>query len=121
MAGIKRTAGVYQRRCRIVEHGGLVWTVATAPGDTVAEQTRNSLAVIETNLAEAGTDKHHIPEATVYLTDLATKPEMDAVWMCLDSGRRLALQGLRRRGSLRRHDRRNQGDGRQACLSTGAL
>lgn len=79
-ADIKRTAGVYQGRCRIVEHNGLVWTVGTAPGKTVAEQTRETLAVIEVNLIEAGTDKHHILDATVYLTDLATKPEMDEVW-----------------------------------------
>jgi len=80
MADIKRTSGAYQGRCRIVERKGLVWTVATAHGVTVAEQTRNSLAVIEANLIEAGTDKHHILEATVYLTDLATKSEMDEVW-----------------------------------------
>ena len=80
MAGIKRTAGVYQGRSRIVEHDGLIWTVATAPGKTVAAQTQKALAVIEANLIEAGSDKHHILEATVYLTDLATKPEMDAVW-----------------------------------------
>ena len=80
MARIKRTPGIYQGRCRIVEHAGLVWTVATAPGATVGEQTQKSLAVIEANLAEAGTDKHHILEATVYLSDLATKPEMDEVW-----------------------------------------
>ena len=67
MVDIKRTAGAYRGRCRIVEHDGLVWTVATAPGETVAEQTRNTLAVIEANLIEAGTDKHHILEATVYL------------------------------------------------------
>lgn len=80
MATIKRLAGAYQGRCRLVEHGGLIWTVGTGPGDTVAEQTRNTLAAIEANLVEVGTDKHHILEATVYLSDLATKWEMDEVW-----------------------------------------
>ena len=29
---------------------------------------------------EAGTDKQHIVEALVYLTDMSRKAEMDAVW-----------------------------------------
>ncbi|MEM9443218.1 MAG: RidA family protein [Pseudomonadota bacterium] len=80
MSNIKRTPGGAEGRCRKVEHQGLVWTVATGPGDTVAEQTKTTLSVIEASLLEAGTDKHHILEAVVYLRDMATKQEMDAVW-----------------------------------------
>jgi enamine deaminase RidA (YjgF/YER057c/UK114 family) len=80
MADILRTPGSAGGRCRIVEHAGLVWTVATAPGASVAEQTQAALAQIEANLTEAGTDKHRIVEATVYLADLSTKEEMDEVW-----------------------------------------
>ncbi len=58
----------------------MVWTVATAPGATVAEQTLAALVQIEASLVEAGTDKQHIVEATVYLTEMATKQEMDRVW-----------------------------------------
>ena len=80
MTSIKRTPGEAKGRCRIVEHNGLVWTVATGPGDTVSEQTRRTLAKLEASLLEAGTDKHRILEAVVYLRDMATKQEMDAVW-----------------------------------------
>ena len=80
MSGIKRTPGGAHGRCRTVEHNGLVWTVGTGTGASVAEQTRSTLAQIESNLEEAGSDKHNILEAVVYLRDMATKAEMDEVW-----------------------------------------
>ncbi|HEY5701674.1 MAG TPA: RidA family protein, partial [Gammaproteobacteria bacterium] len=60
---ITRIPGAARGRCKTVSHNGMVWTVATAPGSTVAEQTRAALAQIETNLKEAGTDTHRIVEA----------------------------------------------------------
>ncbi len=77
---ITRIQGAAAGRCKTVQHNGFVWTVATAKGASIAEQTRTALAQIETNLNEAGTDKHHIVEALVYLTDMSGKAEMDAVW-----------------------------------------
>jgi enamine deaminase RidA (YjgF/YER057c/UK114 family) len=77
---IIRIPGTAEGRCKTVEHNGVVWTVATADGATVAEQTRAALAQIEANLNEAGTDKHHMVEAVVYLTDMSRKSEMDEVW-----------------------------------------
>ena len=77
---ITRISGGAQGRCKTVVAGDLVWTVGTAGGATVAEQTRATLKAIQANLVEAGTDKHHIVEAVVYLTDMSSKPEMDAVW-----------------------------------------
>ena len=77
---ITRIPGAAVGRCKTVTHGGMVWTVATAGGETVADQTRAALAQIEASLEEAGTDKHRIVDATIYLTDMATKAEMDAVW-----------------------------------------
>jgi len=77
---ITRIPGAAKGRCKTVEHNGLVWTVSTARGATVAEQTRAALEQIEANLNEAGTDKHHIVEALVYLADMSRKAEMDAVW-----------------------------------------
>ncbi len=77
---ITRIKGAAQGRCKTVIHNGFVWTVATAKGKTVADQTLAALETIEANLEEAGTDKHHIVEALVYLTDMATKAEMDEVW-----------------------------------------
>lgn len=77
---ITRIPGAAVGRCKTVTHGGMVWTVATGKGATVAEQTLAALALLETNLSEAGSDKHHIVDATIYLTDMSTKAEMDAVW-----------------------------------------
>lgn len=80
MTEIERTPGTAHGRCRTVAWNGLVWTVATGTGKTVAEQTRTTLEMLEASLEEAGTDKRHILEAVVYLKDMATKAEMDAVW-----------------------------------------
>jgi enamine deaminase RidA (YjgF/YER057c/UK114 family) len=80
MSEIERTPGNARGRCRIVAHGGLVWTVATGPGKNVAEQTKATLSQLEANLAEAGTGKDRMVDATVYLADMKTKAEMDAVW-----------------------------------------
>jgi enamine deaminase RidA (YjgF/YER057c/UK114 family) len=77
---ITRIPGAARGRCKTVEHNGLVWTVATARGTTVAEQTRAALEQIEANLKQAGSDKHRIVEALVYLTDMSRKAEMDEVW-----------------------------------------
>lgn len=77
---ITRIPGTAVGRCKTVATGDMVWTVATGKGETVAEQTRAALALIQASLEEAGTDKHRIVDATIYLTDMATKAEMDAVW-----------------------------------------
>jgi enamine deaminase RidA (YjgF/YER057c/UK114 family) len=44
------------------------------------EQTADVLAQIDELLAAAGTDKSRLLSATVYIADLALKPEMDAAW-----------------------------------------
>ena len=79
---IERWAGSAPGRSRIVRHAGVVYTVATAREKvaSVARQTADALAVIDRNLAEAGTDKTRLLSATVYITDMAPKPEMDVAW-----------------------------------------
>ena len=77
---IERWQGDARGRSRTSAWRDLVFTVATAPGATVAEQTRASLAQISANLAEAGTNNTRLLSATVYLTDIANKAEMDAEW-----------------------------------------
>ena len=79
---IERFHGTSRGRCRAVAHGGLVYAVATDTGSapTVAEQTRSALAILERTLTEAGSGKNRLLQATVYLRDMATKAEMDAVW-----------------------------------------
>ena len=77
---ITRVRGAAKGRSRAVAHGGLVYAVATGAGAGVAEQTRATLAAIDRNLADAGSDKTRILQATVYLRDMGAKEEMDAVW-----------------------------------------
>ena len=51
-----------------------------APGKSVAEQTKNILERTERLLAEAGSDKTKILSATIWLSDVSTFDEMNAVW-----------------------------------------
>jgi enamine deaminase RidA (YjgF/YER057c/UK114 family) len=80
---IQRIPGSAAGRSAAVVHGGFVFTVATAGGSTstsLAEQTRAALKVLDQRLAQAGTDKSRLLSATVYITDMARKGEMDAEW-----------------------------------------
>ncbi len=67
-----------------VIHNGVVYlsglTADATTGQSVAEQTKEILAAIDKNLAEAGTDKTKILRALVWLTDMGTWPEMNEVW-----------------------------------------
>jgi enamine deaminase RidA (YjgF/YER057c/UK114 family) len=79
---IKRFAGSNPTRSRGVAHDGVVYAVATAPTKSASlyEQTRDALAAIDRTLAEAGSDKSRILRATVYITDMSRKPEMNRAW-----------------------------------------
>jgi len=79
---IQRFPGKAQGRCRAVGFEHLVFAVATAPGSlsSLQEQTHAVLAQIEKSLADAGSDKTRLLSATVYLTDITRKAEMDEVW-----------------------------------------
>jgi enamine deaminase RidA (YjgF/YER057c/UK114 family) len=74
---------VGRRMSQAVIHGDTVYLagqVASDPGAGVADQTRQILAKIESLLARAGTDKSKLLVATVWLSDIATYDEMNAVW-----------------------------------------
>ncbi len=59
----------------------LAGQVATsAAGKSVAEQTKDILAIIDSLLAEAKTDKSRIISATIWLTDMASFAQMNQVW-----------------------------------------
>ena len=79
---IKRFPGSVPTRSKAVVHNGLVYTVATAPNKSAPlyEQTREALAAIDRNLAEAGSHKSRILRATVYITDMGRKGEMNRAW-----------------------------------------
>ncbi|MFQ6547846.1 RidA family protein [Aestuariibius sp. 2305UL40-4] len=62
--------------------GGLVYAVAFDPGPAagIAEQTANTLRYLDELLEKAGSGKDRLIQATVYLSDIADKARMDAVW-----------------------------------------
>jgi len=79
---ITRFPGLTPTRSRAVVHDGLVFTVAVTPHDEpgVYEQTRSLLRRIDESLAMAGTDKSRVLQATVYISDMKQKAEMDRAW-----------------------------------------
>jgi enamine deaminase RidA (YjgF/YER057c/UK114 family) len=79
---IKRITGAVPTRSRAVVHDGLVFTVATAANKSPSlyEQTRETLAAIDRNLTDAGSHKSRVLSATVYITDMAQKSEMNRAW-----------------------------------------
>lgn len=51
-----------------------------SPGGSVAEQTQDCLASIEKLLEEAGSDKEHMLQATIWLASMDDFDEMNSVW-----------------------------------------
>ncbi|KAA0125487.1 RidA family protein [Methylobacterium sp. P1-11] len=68
---------------RVVEHGGVLYfggIVAEDRSASMRGQTEQILARIDALLAETGSDKTKILTATLYITDMALKDEMNAAW-----------------------------------------
>lgn len=67
-----------------VIHGDKVYLAGyvaeAAGGGSVAEQTRDILTQIEETLQQAGSDKTKLLKVNIWLTDIATIGEMNAVW-----------------------------------------
>ncbi len=72
------------RMSQIVEHGNTVYLAGQvaqdAAGESVTDQTKEALARIDGLLAEAGTNKANLLSATIWLSDIGTFEEMNAVW-----------------------------------------
>jgi enamine deaminase RidA (YjgF/YER057c/UK114 family) len=72
------------RMSQIVVHGDTVYLagiVARESGrKSVTEQTREILATIDKYLASVGSDKSKLLSANIWLTDISTFNEMNAVW-----------------------------------------
>lgn len=73
-----------QRMSQSVTHGGLVYlagqVASRAPGESVTAQAQDILKRIDELLAEASSDKTRILTASVWLTDISTFDEFNAVW-----------------------------------------
>ena len=68
---------------KAVRYGDMVFLSGQVPDDSsadVAGQTQQVLAKIEALLAEAGTDKSKILSAQIWLADIGTFEQMNAVW-----------------------------------------
>ena len=72
------------RMSQAVVHGNTVYlagvVASNAKGESVTRQTQDILSIIDGHLASAGTDKSKLLSATIYITDMATFAEMNAVW-----------------------------------------
>ena len=72
------------RMSQVVVHGNTVYLAGVvahkAAGESVTKQTQEVLSIIDSHLAKAGSDKSKLLTATIYLTDMKTFAEMNAVW-----------------------------------------
>jgi enamine deaminase RidA (YjgF/YER057c/UK114 family) len=72
------------RMSQVVVHGDTIYLAGvvarTAAGESVTKQTQEVLSIIDSHLAKAGSDKSKLLTATIYLPDMKTFTEMNAVW-----------------------------------------
>ncbi len=70
------------RMSQAVIHGNTVYLAGQVgtPRASVTDQTKAVLASVDRLLAEAGTDKSKLLQATIWLADMADFAEMNAVW-----------------------------------------
>jgi enamine deaminase RidA (YjgF/YER057c/UK114 family) len=71
------------RMSRAVVHGNTVYLaghVAKEPAGSVRGQTEAILRAIDARLASAGSDKSKLLSASIWLADIGTFEEMNAVW-----------------------------------------
>ena len=79
---IIRYPGKAVGRSESVEHNGILYTAIIAPdlSTDFKSQTRQALEQLDTNLAEAGTDKTCLLSVTIYITDMSRKPILNEIW-----------------------------------------
>lgn len=72
------------RMSQAVVHGDTVYLAGQvaekAAGKSVTEQTREILTTIDQLLRDAGSDKSKLLSAQIFLTNISTFAEMNAVW-----------------------------------------
>ncbi len=70
-----------ERMSKIVKHNGTIYLCGqVGAGESVTEQTTDCLGRIDALLKEAGSDREHILQAVVWLSDMVHFAEMNAVW-----------------------------------------
>jgi len=70
------------RMSQAVVHNGIVYLAGQVgeAGASVAVQTETALKKVDALLAAAGTDKSRLLQATIWLADIGSFAEMNAVW-----------------------------------------
>jgi enamine deaminase RidA (YjgF/YER057c/UK114 family) len=72
------------RMSQVVIHGNTVYLAGVVAnktaGESVTKQTQEVLSIIDGHLAKAGSDKSKLLTATIYLPDMKSFAEMNAVW-----------------------------------------
>jgi enamine deaminase RidA (YjgF/YER057c/UK114 family) len=72
------------RMSQIVVHGDTIYLAGIVAhankGKSVTEQTKEVLSTIDKYLAQAGSDKTKLLRANIWITDMASFTEMNAVW-----------------------------------------
>ena len=75
---------VGRRMSQAVVHGGIVYLAGqvaqNAASQSVTEQTKDVLAIIDDLLSQAGTDNSRLLTAQIWLTDITAFDEMNVVW-----------------------------------------
>ncbi|HEY8564877.1 MAG TPA: RidA family protein [Beijerinckiaceae bacterium] len=76
--------GAGPRMSKAVVHGATVYVSGQVAdktaGGSVTEQTQEILSIIDGLLAQAGSDKSKLLQTSIWLTDIGTFQEMNAVW-----------------------------------------
>ena len=72
------------RMSQVVVHGNTIYLAGVvankAAGGSVTDQTKEILSIMDAHLAKAGSDKSKLLSANIYITDMKTFQEMNAVW-----------------------------------------
>jgi enamine deaminase RidA (YjgF/YER057c/UK114 family) len=70
-----------ERASKIVKHNGVVDLCGqVGEGESITEQTESCLARVDALLKEAGSDREHMLQAVIWLSDMSYFAEMNAVW-----------------------------------------
>ncbi|WP_282078749.1 RidA family protein [Epibacterium ulvae] len=69
------------RMSKIVIHNQVAYLSGqVGAGDTVADQTKDCLSRVDALLEEAGSDRKHILQAIIWLSDMNDFAEMNDIW-----------------------------------------
>jgi len=73
--------GTNERSSKIVKHNGVVYLSGqVGNGESLAEQSIDCLGRVDAALAEAGSSREQILQATIWLSDMSYFAEFNTIW-----------------------------------------